>query len=189
MIDRLRYYGRKLVLPVDEMKHIIKQSIHLDEVNSIIDFGAGTLFWSEWLLEQYQCQVYPVDISYKEKRPTDERFIFFDDIEECLKEKNVFSMIWLCDVVHHLEPSYWEYIQQIIMKKAEYIVVKDIDARKRLGNFANRMHDRIINGETINDVFPDKLIDSLKLNGYSVKSYNIPKLWYPHFLLVAQRNS
>jgi hypothetical protein len=47
------------------------------------------------------------------------------------------------------------------------------------------MHDRIINGEKIHDVYPQKIIEWLHTSGYATKFWKLPKLWYPHFLIIA----
>ena len=49
------------------------------------------------------------------------------------------------------------------------------------------MHDRIINGERIHNVDPEVLLDELRDNGYQCKYYDIHKLWYPHFIILAVR--
>ena len=46
-IGGLREIGRKIVLPSAEMKNIIHREIFNNEnIKNVIDFGAGTLYWS-----------------------------------------------------------------------------------------------------------------------------------------------
>ena len=45
-----------------------------------------------------------------------------------------------------------------ICTKTDVIIIKDIDANHKFGNFMNRVHDKIINGETIYDIYPEKII-------------------------------
>lgn len=51
----------------------------------------------------------------------------------------------------------------------------------------NRMHDRIINGERIHDVELDSIEEWLKSCGFRVKREYIPKLWYPHFIIIGAK--
>ena len=47
-IEKLRKLGRKIVLPIDEIKSILESKINFSKVENVIDFGAGTLLWSEY---------------------------------------------------------------------------------------------------------------------------------------------
>lgn len=183
----LRYYGRQLIQPVEKIKQLCRENIEPAGVHSIVDFGSGTLFWSEWLAAEYQCDVYAVDIQYPEQKSADSRFIYYRDIEECLAQKERFSMLWMCDVLHHLDPELMERIKPEIFRKFDIIVLKDIDARRKFKNFANRMHDLVINGQLVRDVYPPEIVAELEANGYQVQEFAIPRLWYAHFLLIAQR--
>lgn len=48
----------------------------------------------------------------------------------------------------------------------------------------NRMHDKIINGEKIHTIFPEKIKEMLETNGFKTYYYYLPKLWYPHFMII-----
>lgn len=50
----------------------------------------------------------------------------------------------------------------------------------------NRMHDLIINKEHIHDVNPDEILEMLRKNGYRVSYEYMPKLWYPHFMIIGE---
>lgn len=92
-----------------------------------------------------------------------------------------------CDVLHHLSDEEWDSTKQTIIKRCDFIVIKDIDCRLRLKNWMNRMHDRIINGEKIRDIDPADLAEDFQMNGYQCNCWDMCKLWYPHFLLFAVR--
>lgn len=47
-LDKIRKIGRKYVLPSDEIKSILESRIDFSKLGTIVDFGAGTLFWSEY---------------------------------------------------------------------------------------------------------------------------------------------
>ena len=47
-LQKLRKVGRKVVLPTDEIQAILESKIDFSSLTTIVDFGAGTLFWSEY---------------------------------------------------------------------------------------------------------------------------------------------
>lgn len=183
----LRRIGRKAVLPVSEIQKRVKEKI--PSVNgNILDLGAGTLVWSKWLFEQYGVPVLAVDTFYDtEGTQTRGGIEQFTDYFCCIKDKDV-KLLWMCDVIHHLTPDFFERVKKsVVEKQIMYVVVKDIDCRHKFGNFMNRMHDWIINHDKIHDVDPMKIEQYLSEHGYLVSYTYIPKLWYPHFLLIAEK--
>ncbi len=96
-------------------------------------------------------------------------------------------MFFTCDVLHHLSEKLWKEIKQIVYRDCDFVVIKDINCRFKFKNWMNRMHDRIINGERIRDVDPEVLIADLRSAGYQCIYYDIHKLWYPHFIIIATR--
>lgn len=44
----LRKMGRKVILPSEEIKQILRSEIDFCNIRNIVDFGAGTLYWSEY---------------------------------------------------------------------------------------------------------------------------------------------
>ena len=64
----VREWGRKLVLPADKIQELLKEKIFDSHcVDKVIDFGAGTLYWSNWFREIVGAEnIYPVDIIFKE---------------------------------------------------------------------------------------------------------------------------
>lgn len=64
----LRKVGRKIVLPVEEIKSILnKELFDKEQLDICVDFGAGTLFWSEWL-QSKGINTYAVDTIYNEEK-------------------------------------------------------------------------------------------------------------------------
>lgn len=194
----IRAFGRRMILPAEEMKNLIKTEL-LDKypIRKVIDFGAGTLYWSDWFQEQFSGtgggKVYPVDIIFKKNVP-DTKMQCYASIEELPKEE--FSkevddpvLFFICDVIHHLPLGEWEALKQKVIRQCRFIVVKDISCHYRFKNWMNRMHDRIINGEKIHDVDPDHLIADLRMHGYQCMYKNLHKLWYSHFIILAVKKS
>ena len=97
------------------------------------------------------------------------------------------DMFFASDVLHHLNLKAWQNILYNLTSKTRYVVIKDIDATNRFGNFANAMHDLLINGERVRSIYPYDLARDLEELGYHTQYFYIPKLWYPHFLLIAKR--
>ncbi|HIV49640.1 hypothetical protein [uncultured Helicobacter sp.] len=89
-------------------------------------------------------------------------------------------------MLHHLDSHMWQDILHTIAPHAHYIVIKDIDATHRFGNFANAMHDLLINGERVRSIYPQTLATELETLGFELQYFYLPKLWYPHFLLIAK---
>ena len=199
LINTLKYFGRGIVLPVDAIKNTIRQTLTKNHVSQITDFGAGTLFWSKWFAEELELTVFAVDTAYENNPPKNDsqRISFQTNIVESLQEKirEDKRAIFICDVIHHLSPSFWRSVFPQITKSFDVIFIKDIDANYKFGNFCNRLHDRIINGEKIHnvypgkiDVYPGKIEDYLVKSGFTTQTKIIPKLWYPHFFLSGVKN-
>lgn len=186
---RVRSWGRKLVLPVEEIKKLISEEIFdKHSVDSCVDMGAGTLFWSKWLKTRVD-KVYAVDIIYDEDKSVG-GIDCVNNINNIDFSNLAAVFFFISDVLHHLDKNFEDEILQLIADKRnniEYVVIKDINCNAKIGNFMNRMHDRFINGEKIRDINPDKLVQYLNDNGFYCCVHYVRKLWYPHFLIVATR--
>ena len=184
----LRKFGRQAVLPVSKIKAVLEKEI-FNSKNTIgicVDFGAGTLFWAEWL-KHYVSKMYAVDIIYD--REEKDGIICVNNIGyirgggSCLGKKIFFAT----DVFHHLDKQFEHTLLQKVVREFDCIIIKDIDCRKKFGNLMNRLHDRIINGETIRNINPDSLMNDLTKTGYQCQIFMMRKLWYPHFMIIARK--
>ena len=189
-LGRLRETGRKLVLPVERIKWVITEELwnQKKEIDTVIDVGAGTLYWSKWL-SQYAQKTYAVDIVYEKSRLIKNgKIVLCNDIRETMESvKNANTLVWACDVLHHFDKDISEEIIRQSMENYHFIVIKDINACHKLGNFLNRLHDRILNGEKIRDIDPYELLQLLQKHGFKTRFFEMRKLWYPHFMIVAER--
>ncbi|MCL2577843.1 MAG: glycosyltransferase family 39 protein [Defluviitaleaceae bacterium] len=185
----LKYHGRKIVLPVDEMKTAIKPAV--TNISQIVDFGAGTLFWSEYFANELGLKVFAADISYSDLLPKNENpnISLHADILKALAyiEKTKCNAIFICDVIHHLQPEFWQEILPQIIEMFDVVIIKDIDSKHKFGNFCSAMHDRVVNNTNFENVYPNEIEKFLKEAGFTVDIAAMPKLWYPHFMLVASR--
>ena len=186
----IRAWGRKMVLPVAQIKKLLKEEI-FDKycVDKVIDFGAGTLYWSDWFQEVVGTEnVYPVDIIFKESGNRMENSLrCFSQLQDVpyKQESKGPVMFFVCDVLHHLSEREWSDIERIIYHDCDFVVIKDINCHFKLKNLMNRLHDRLINGEKIRDIDPEMLMAELKKHGYHYFYYDLHKLWYPHFILIS----
>jgi hypothetical protein len=64
-ISPLHKIGREIVLPVKKIKQCIKTKISKRDVSTVLDFGSGTLFWSNWFVTEFNANVYAVDVVYE----------------------------------------------------------------------------------------------------------------------------
>lgn len=207
-LDTLRKIGRGYVLPTQEIKNLLDSYVRWEDLECVLDFGAGTLFWSEFFakrLSQVRGGVIAIDSLYKTYKPTptypnitclaDLSSLRFGDATQSAQGAQSLDsyshaniLFFASDVLHHLDSQSWQGILHTIAPHARYIVIKDIDATHRFGNFANAMHDLLINGERVRSIYPKALSAELEALGFGVQYFYLPKLWYPHFLLIATRS-
>ncbi len=59
---KIREICRAFVLPIDEIKLIVGRVLdESKDINIVIDFGAGTLYWSKWLKKVTNGKIIAVD--------------------------------------------------------------------------------------------------------------------------------
>ena len=51
-LDTLRKIGRGYVLPTQEIKNLLDSYVRWEDLECVLDFGAGTLFWSEFFAKR-----------------------------------------------------------------------------------------------------------------------------------------
>jgi hypothetical protein len=187
LLYKIRYYGREIVLPSKEIRRVVKGALAGRSFSSITDLGAGTLWWSKWLAETFDIPVKACDTLYgsEKNRPnnTDPRITLYENFHETISKTD--GVLFVCDVIHHLPPDFWRSIMPLVTDLYSIVIIKDIDAEHKFGNFMNRLHDFVINGEKIHNVLPSDMEKWLKSSGFAVDREYIPKLWYPHFIIVA----
>jgi hypothetical protein len=177
-----------MVLPAGKIKEVCQNTLEDKSIGTVLDFGAGTLFWSSWFVKKFKSRVCAVDTYYdKTEMPEKDGITCYADFNKCLETIPWFSLVWACDVLHHLPPEETQSILEKIVDKTNIIIIKDIDANHTFGNIMNKLHDRIINGENVFDIFPNDLRRALEPHGFEMAYYYLPKIWYPHFMVTALR--
>ena len=131
-------------------------------------------------------KVFAIDSIYATFTPHTrcENIAFEADFFALLERQSV-DLVFMSDVLHHLSSEFRTKLLQATAS-VPFVVIKDIDARHKFGNFMNATHDLLINGERVQSVYPQHLREFFTQNGYKSEYFYLPKLWYPHFLLVAE---
>ncbi len=96
------------------------------------------------------------------------------------------DLFFASDVLHHLSPDFTQKLLESIAH-IPIIIIKDIDSRHIFGHYANALHDLVFNQEKVCKIYPNKLESTLQALGYTTRYHYLPKLWYPHFLLLAYK--
>lgn len=186
----LRRYAREFILPVDQIKEKLR-SIKKECPLSlpILDFGAGTLFWTNWFVDEFTTEVFAVDPKFGKSLPEMARsgIKIFTSLNMSLKERR-YSFIFACDVFHHIPRDESELILNKFSEMTDIIIIKDIASEHFRGNLQNRIHDLIFNRQLVRSVSYKCLSNKIRSYGFeSIKVINMPKFGYSHFLLIAQR--
>jgi uncharacterized protein YneR len=149
--------------------------------------GRSTVLPINWFATEFGCDVYARDIYYKDTAVKRGKIRLYSQLDTCLSDVDSFSLVWACDVLHHLSKAERDDFLAKVIDKTDVIIIKDIDMRHAFGNFMNRVHDRLINGEVINDVNPIELERYFQSFGFTAEYLYMPKLWRPHFMLIAKK--
>lgn len=196
-IQKARKFARSIVLPIKQMHEIMESQIDFSDISCIADFGAGTLFWSEYFaskinknidimggVETNSNKVIAIDEIYNNLTPhiSSPCITLESDIFTALSTYS-FDLFFASDVFHHLSSDFSQTLLESIVHIPR-IVIKDIDSSHTFLHYANATHDLIFNGERVRKVYPKEIEAFLKRCGYEVKYMYIPKLWYAHFMLV-----
>lgn len=189
ILKRLRYLGRGVVLPVDRIRSEIKKAASGAELKApILDFGAGSLFWTDWFLETFPARVMSVDPLFAKSAPFDRgaRVKTYSGLDACLRENGRYSFVWVCDVLHHIRD--YSQILKSLSAATDLIIIKDIAAENAWGNLQNRIHDLVFSRELVGSVSYEKLSRELRRLGFEeIEVVQLPRLGYSHFLLAAKR--
>jgi len=187
-LSSMRRPGRSIVLPVERIKEICKKSLTEKNMVRVLDFGSGTLFWTDWFIEEFKSKVCAVDAYYGSNMiPENDNITYYSDLSVCLNGNSHFSLVWACDVLHHLSPLDMDFFLLNTLERTDIMIIKDIDANHKFGNFINKWHDKIINNETVHNIDPNILMHNLKSFGFKTAYYYLPKFFYPHFMIIGYK--
>lgn len=188
----IRRLGRGVVLPVGRIKAVVEQEVFSEvrhPVKLCVDFGAGTRFWSDWLRTKCGC-TFAVDVIYDSFQERNGVICVktLQEAEERFPDSGMEGkLFWASDVFHHLNQELIRGLLENATQSYEWIIIKDINCHKKFGNMMNRLHDRFLNHEEVIDIDPEAISRDLESKGFAVRFYEMRRLWYPHFLIVARK--
>jgi cyclopropane fatty-acyl-phospholipid synthase-like methyltransferase len=96
------------------------------------------------------------------------------------------------DLMHHVPVADHQTVAQALaraVKPGGQLLIKDIAPTPRWKHGVNRLHDRIVSGETTKATDPSSLAELFERAGFSVERLErvAPLSPYPHFILRARR--
>jgi SAM-dependent methyltransferase len=191
LIEKIKVNFRHIIAPLDELKEIGNQ------YNSILDIGCGLgvfleLFQNKCLkgYEISEQTVLKARELLRARNREDVELELFDGNIQSLLDIDQFGVIFLNDVLHHINPSDQKTFLKDLhnrMRNGASLVLKDIDAQSFLSIF-NKIHDLIINKEISHERSMIECSEWLTEMGFSItKVIKIRKFVYPHFILVCQK--
>ncbi len=105
-------------------------------------------------------------------------------------EVDQYNFVTLIDVFHHIaKPQKAPFLEALYKALApgSTLILKDIDADSWLVYF-NKLHDKVLTGEFGEELPLSVTIEMLKQVGFQIQTQSKTKmLWYPHFMIVAQK--
>jgi hypothetical protein len=101
--------------------------------------------------------------------------------------------VTLCDVLHHVPPeAKASFLKDITekMRPGAVLVLVDIDASRRGGSWMNQLHDLIVSQEWVVPVAAHVARSMLQQAGMVIREESfVRSLWYPHYLILAEKPS
>ena len=101
--------------------------------------------------------------------------------------------VTLCDVLHHVPPeAKAPFLKDITekMRPGAVLILVDIDASRRGGYWMNQLHDLIISQEWVAPVTAQAARSMLQQAGMVIRKESfVRSLWYPHYLIRAEKPS
>lgn len=101
--------------------------------------------------------------------------------------------VTLCDVLHHVPAeAKAPFLKDITekMRPGAVLILVDIDAGRRAGSWLNQLHDLIISQEWVIPVTAQVARSMLQQAGLVILEESfVRSLWYPHYLILAEKPS
>lgn len=187
-MNSLRKHGRAFVLPYNFIVSLMSDFFYHNNINldiPALDFGSGTLFFSELLSQKFDCKICAYDTIYKTNPPliTNSKIKIIHNFNSYSN----YSFIFCCDVLHHLMKNELSSLLDNFTQLSNFIIIKDINADDKFGNLQNKLHDLIINRQKVNNIYPQKIIEFLNNKNFETKFFSLKKMGYPHFLILANK--
>ncbi|MDX1459673.1 MAG: class I SAM-dependent methyltransferase [Xanthomonadales bacterium] len=189
-MSRLKVRYRALICPLHQIVKIVPRHASVMDIGC----GAGTLLW---FLEHYRS---PQALAGLEIDPglANEARLMVPSFAQSIKvydgrnlpdDVSLFDFVILNDVFHHIERSRQAaFLAELKdrMKPSAHLILKDIDADRRILVWVNRLHDLVLNGEIGHERGRGEVRALLEQAGFKIRTEQSRRMaGYPHFTLVA----
>ncbi|MDH4226059.1 MAG: class I SAM-dependent methyltransferase, partial [Deltaproteobacteria bacterium] len=102
-----------------------------------------------------------------------------------------YTQVSLIDVLHHVSPQAQQPFLAALfesMGPGAELLLKDIDAGRRILVWVNRLHDRLLSGEMGRELSASACLELLRAAGFECSPVHSRRmLLYPHFTIVARK--
>lgn len=191
--DRLKMLGRPLISPLPFILNYINPKdklfdigcgsgalLHLAVKHANVDIADGCEI-SDSLLSNITKLDHPFHVTNVIK-------ITIDDPLPPLED---YTLVTAIDVLHHVMPEKQQFFLEEITsntKSGTRLILADINADKSIGAFLNRIHDLMLAKQLVYPWSPSKVAYHLTRLGWNIKHHTHHRnLWYPHYVIVAEK--
>lgn len=193
---KLRASLRKVVCPVEEIRR------HVPLHSSVFDVGCGTgailvdLIRARQVKKVGGSETAPALLSLAREAadgalaaPSGSGDFLVSRLPpDCLRS---YDCVVLVDVLHHIprteQPGFLRQLGHA-MRPGARLILKDINAA-RASVLGNRLHDALFAGNGFQEISLAHALDLVTAAGLKILgSYEIQRLWYPHYFVIAQKD-
>ena len=195
-LSKLRASLRKVVCPLEEIRRYVPSH------SSVFDVGCGTgailvdLIRTRQVKKVGGSETSPALLALAREAaaralaaPSESADFLVSRLPpNCLR---FYDCILLIDVLHHLplmeQPGFLSKLSHA-MRPGARLILKDINAAK-VSVFGNRLHDALFAGNGFQEISLTRALDLVTSAGLKILgSFEIQRLWYPHYFVIAQKD-
>ena len=187
---------RPLICPFQDLLNYLPENV------SSFDVGCGTGYWLSLIAtEKRPSALGGIEISDALVRFATERVtqaapnvpkdLCVYDGDHLPENVANYDFVWMVDVLHHIpENKQAPALQQLArqMKPGATLVLKDIDAGRRILCLANKLHDLLSAGKVGCERDRETAAAMLKDAGLMIRASGVKRMWvYPHYWYVCSK--
>jgi 2-polyprenyl-3-methyl-5-hydroxy-6-metoxy-1,4-benzoquinol methylase len=195
-LTKVRAFLRRVVCPVEEIRR------HIPHHSSVFDVGCGTgailvdLIRARQVKKVGGSETAPSLLALAREAaaralvaPSESADFLVSRLPpDCLRS---YDCVLLIDVLHHIplmeQPGFLRKLGHA-MRPGARLILKDINAA-RVSVLGNRLHDALFAGNGFQEISLTRAMDLVTSAGLKIiGSYEIQRLWYPHYFVIAQKN-
>ena len=195
-LPKLRASLRKVVCPVEEIRR------HVPIHSTVFDVGCGTgailvdLIRTRQVKKVGGSETAPALLALAREAsaralgtPSETADFLVSRLPpDCLGS---YDCVVLIDVLHHIplneQPGFLHQLGRA-MRPGSRLILKDINAA-RVSVLGNRLHDALFAGNGFQEITLTRAMDLVASAGLKmIGSYEIQRLWYPHYFVIAQKD-